>query len=382
MRKKKKTKKTILVISDLHLSAGEFVNGSRNILEDFQSDKELVDFFNYYSSDEYGKNKEVEVIINGDFYDFLAVPYVDYFDDEFYSEEACVEKLQVILDAHHEVTESMIRFLESGNKKIVYILGNHDAELILPEVQKLLLYQFPEKIRENFVIMDADNGYTPIPQVAIRHGHQYEVAHKIDFKKSVIEFEGRNHFLPPWGSYYVTHIVNKFKEERSYINQVRPIKVFLIQGLLYDTLFTFRFMMANVWYFVSTRFLKYLKNIRKQSLSSQFQDLKGELTLFDNYEHFANQFFKKNSENRVLIVGHTHIPMYRRFSGGQIYINTGTWTKMLNLGFSPKREDDELTYAKITILEGYQASDKGLEHLEVGLNVWSGRGSGPFHSFA
>jgi len=41
----------------------------------------------FYSTGTYDK-RPVELIINGDFLDFLAVPYVNYFDDEFWSEKA------------------------------------------------------------------------------------------------------------------------------------------------------------------------------------------------------------------------------------------------------------------------------------------------------
>jgi len=57
--RKDKAKKTILVISDLHLGAGVMVDGRRNYLEDFHSDKELVDFLQCYSKGIYlNRNKE------------------------------------------------------------------------------------------------------------------------------------------------------------------------------------------------------------------------------------------------------------------------------------------------------------------------------------
>ena len=69
---KNNVQKVILVISDLHLSAGKMIKGKRNLLEDFHYDNELVDFLNYYSMGDY-KDIPVELVINGDFFDFLAV---------------------------------------------------------------------------------------------------------------------------------------------------------------------------------------------------------------------------------------------------------------------------------------------------------------------
>ena len=79
--KNDKFNKSILVISDIHLGAGYMVDGKRNYLEDFHYDSELVDFLEYYSSNEYA-GREVELIINGDLFDLLAVPFVEYFDDD------------------------------------------------------------------------------------------------------------------------------------------------------------------------------------------------------------------------------------------------------------------------------------------------------------
>ena len=119
--------KTVIVISDIHLGAGTYVNGQFNTLEDFHYDRELVEFLEYYSTGDYHK-REVELIINGDLFDLLAVPYVKYFDDEFWSEEAALEKLKMILSAHPEVMDGLRKFLGRGkNNRIVFIIGNHDA---------------------------------------------------------------------------------------------------------------------------------------------------------------------------------------------------------------------------------------------------------------
>ena len=109
--------KTILVISDIHLGAGEIVNGKRNLLEDFHYDKELIEFLDYYSRGFYSE-KEVELIINGDFLDFLAVPFVEFFDDEFWSEEAALEKLSSDNGAVYKHIYELSNELMEGFRKI------------------------------------------------------------------------------------------------------------------------------------------------------------------------------------------------------------------------------------------------------------------------
>ena len=148
-RKKSKINKTILVISDLHLGAGANFNGKRNFLEDFHHDRELVEFLDYYSTGSY-KSRTVELIINGDFFDFLAVPFVPYFADEFWSESAALDKLKIILKAHPEVIDAMDRFLNQKNKKMVYIIGNHDGELVFDKVRNHFIQTLSDTAREHF----------------------------------------------------------------------------------------------------------------------------------------------------------------------------------------------------------------------------------------
>ncbi|MEI8346716.1 MAG: metallophosphoesterase, partial [Pseudomonadota bacterium] len=134
---KDKVHKTILVISDLHLGAGVIVSNRFNFLEDFHYDKELVELLQFYSTGDYAY-RDVELVVNGDFFDFLAVPFIPYFDDMFWSEDAALEKLKMIIAAHPQVIEGMIHFLQTSKKEIVYTLGNHDGEIILPAVKKYL----------------------------------------------------------------------------------------------------------------------------------------------------------------------------------------------------------------------------------------------------
>ena len=223
LKREKRAKRVILSISDLHLGAGEEIGGRKNPLEDFSSDEELCQFFEYYSSGEY-QNKEVEIIINGDYLDLLAVPYVPYFDDEYWSEKACLEKLELVIKGHSEVWQAMDSFLSAKNKKITYIIGNHDAELVFDSLKERYLEEFSESNRPKILISNTIDTYCPAPGVYLRHGHQYETAHHFDAENSVITSKkGEKYFIPSWGSYYVTHVVNRYKSERFYINIVRPI---------------------------------------------------------------------------------------------------------------------------------------------------------------
>jgi UDP-2,3-diacylglucosamine pyrophosphatase LpxH len=371
--------KSIIVISDLHLGAGTTVFNRKNFLEDFHFDKELIEFIEYHTSG-YFSDRQVELIINGDFFDLLAVPFVKYFDDEFWSEEAALEKLKMIVEAHQGVIEALINFLSFPNNKITYILGNHDSEIILPNLQEYLYQLFPIENRSNFKILLNDKStYIPHDGVVIMHGHEYEVAHQFSLDSIATNAKGRRYFIPPWGSYYVTRVINKFKEQRDYINAVRPINKFIINGLIYDTLYTLRFIFSNMIYFTMVRFLLIFKQNRK--LTEIIKGVKNEMQLFKDYESLTEELIKNDPNMHALIVGHTHDPIYREYDDGSIFINTGTWTKMYNLDFGKNFHGSKLTFARIDVLEKDDSMVNRFDDLEISLNEWKGRNDLPFREF-
>jgi len=374
--RKNKFDKTILVISDIHLGAGAYVNERRNYLEDFHYDEEMVDFLNFYSSGDYA-NREVELIINGDLFDLLAVPHVPFFDDEFWSEKASMAKLKLIIEAHQEVMEAFANFISHKKKKIIYIIGNHDAELVFPSLREYFLEQFPEKDRANIQVFLEGNGeYVPAKGIVIKHGHQYEIANDFDPEKSiVVDSDGEPHFVPPWGSYYVTRVINKFKEERGFVNAVRPIKKFIINGLIYDTLFTVRFGLSNFFYFFMVRFIGFFRQGKgfKEVLKSSLK----ELQLFRDYEALSEGIFQERPDLKILIVGHTHEPIFRTYADGTAFINTGTWTRMFHLDFGKSTMDGHLTYAQIDLKKNQDEYEIG----DMALNSWKGRNDLPFQEF-
>lgn len=358
------------MLSDIHLGAGVVFDGKRNPLEDFHYDKELVDFIQYYQKGEYGK-REVELIINGDLFDFLAVPYVRYFDDEFWSEEAALGKLKIMIAAHREVIDALVQFSSMKKKKLIYIIGNHDGEMILPRVKKYLCDLFVVDGKKNIQIIFDKKEYSPAKGIVLMHGHEYEAVNRIDHSKCVVQNEkGKRLFMPPWGSFYVCRVINRFKKERPHVNAVRPVKKFIINGLIYDTLFTLRFIFSSIVYFFLVRFIHLYEVKKKFTFSSLGKDL----VLFENHEKQIDDFFQKRPDVYGLIIGHTHKADFRHYPEGRFFINTGTWMKMFHLDFDRRREDHSLTYAQMDL------KDKEKKH-DISLNIWKGIRELPYSEF-
>ena len=352
-----------LIISDCHLSAGRFFEGRLNPHEDFFFDEEMCDLFEYFSTGEYSEGpngpREVELIINGDYLDFLSVPYHGEFVDAI-TEDIAVYKVDAIINGHPKVMAALKKFASLPGKKITYIIGNHDPELFFPAVRERIVRawdpggQFPsEKIQ---IIHDRDH-ITYEEGVEIHHGNQFEAVHVLNFENPVLHsYLDKPVLNIPWGSFYVLKIISRFKWEREYIDKVRPIRIFILFGLLIDTWFTVRFAFLSSYYFLKTRFVYSPK--RRSRLSVTMDILKQEAqNMFQDLESAARGVLDQKPEIQTVIFGHTHRPMNRVWPDGKQYINTGTWTKMINLDWRGLGQQYRLTFAIIHIKDGKAMCD-------------------------
>ena len=72
------------------------------------------------------------------------------------------------------------------------------------------------------------------------------------------------------------------------------------------------------------------------------------------YLHLQHKRDLLNAEPEVktVIFGHTHKPMDKLYPDGKQYINTGTWTKMINLDWRSIGNQLSLTFALVQIRNG------------------------------
>jgi UDP-2,3-diacylglucosamine pyrophosphatase LpxH len=346
-----------IVISDCHLSAGKFFEGRLNVHEDFNFDTEMCDFFHYFSTGIYGETADgptdVELFINGDYLDFLNVPFHGEFEDAI-TEELAVYKVDAIIAGHPEVMAALRRFATLPNKKITYLIGNHDADLFFPQVRERIIRawdpdgNFPsDKVT---IIADRDRVRYE-GGVEIHHGNQFEAVHFLDFGKPLLtDFLEQPVLNIPWGSFYVLKIINRLKWQREYIDKVRPAKAFVFFGMILDPMFTLKFVFLSIFYFLKTRFVYSPK--RTSNLLITAEILKQETDFLLDLERQARRLLDHEKYVQTVIFGHTHKPMNKVYPDGKQYINTGTWTKMINLDWRTIGQQFCLSFAFIRIQDG------------------------------
>ncbi len=174
------------IISDLHLCEAEPVNLRFPLWKKYKTrqffyDDVFANFLNHIQ--EKAKGAPVELILNGDIFDFDSVtslPEKPTFRFHWLEEkrglyprpERSKFKIQVILKHHDAWVQALRQFILKGNR-VVFVVGNHDLELHFPDVQAEILKAldigaFDSHVRfcEWFYISNQDT--------LIEHGNQYD----------------------------------------------------------------------------------------------------------------------------------------------------------------------------------------------------------------
>lgn len=351
-----KGEKFKVVVSDCHLSAGRFFEGKLNPHEDFHFDDEMCDLFHYFSSGEFAHRLgrgavDVELVLGGDFFDYLNVPYKGEFEVEI-TEEIALYKTEAIIAGHPKVMSAIKKFASLPNKRVTYLIGNHDADLFFPKVRERIIQEWDpegkhpsEKVR---VVTETDRILIE-EGVEIHHGNQHEIGNELDFQRPFRMVRGKKILNLPWSSIYVLKIINRLKWEREYIDKIRPVKAFVFFGMIFDPLFTLKFVFLTSYYFVKTRLSFSGSRFRFKDL---FTMVRHETKFFQDLEDEAREVLNNGKKTQTVIFGHTHRPMDKVYPDGKQYINTGTWTKMIQVDWQGLGQQFRRTFALIRIKDG------------------------------
>ncbi len=351
-----------LVLSDLHLSTG-IRRGELNPLEDFVHDDRFADLLHYY--DELaGTETTIELILNGDIFDLLKVKIGNTWPIEV-TPQIAAEKLRKCLDGHPRFVRALRDFLAKDNRRLVYLPGNHDLDMWFTAPQELFLrYIAPgEKAARVRFITENDTYYLP-EGIQIRHGHQLERIHRVDYAHMIRKTKDGTEVLNlPWGSIWILEVMNPAKEQRSHIDRVQPFRRFLMGGLLFDSRFALRFLFSSTVHFIRHRI--FTIHVWKERLRNFTKILREEIFSIGTYDESAINVLQQLRGVHTLIVGHSHGPRFLSLPQGKVLVNTGTWIRMINIDLQHLGQNSGLTYAII------EYDDEG--HPRTSLMRWFGR---------
>jgi UDP-2,3-diacylglucosamine pyrophosphatase LpxH len=219
------------VVSDLHLGG---VPGHQ-ICNQGAALAEVIDHIGASHAEQ-----RVGLVLNGDIVDFLAAEDAQHFDPT-----GAPRKLQAIFDDPNfePVWSALARFVRLPHRVLVLVMGNHDVELGLPDVQGLLLARIagddPAARGRVRVAMDG-TGYTCLiggRRALCVHGNDADAWNIVDHDtlRDLVKAQNEGSAPPPWkpnaGTRLVVDVMNAIKRTYPFVDLLKPETV-AVPGVL------------------------------------------------------------------------------------------------------------------------------------------------------
>lgn len=224
---------SIVVVSDLHIASGP--------LDD--CDAELQNHFESFIESLCQAQTDVELVLNGDFLDFVqAEPWSgsdleSVSDDNIplcFTEEQSLAKLESIHSAHGAVFTALRAFLQARpNNRITVLPGNHDADFYWEGVRR----RFAELVGPANVFLDEVYRPPSCPSIWIEHGHQsdpvncFHWANKSLWRSDMPPiFRDRTGTLRLYecvGTRLMIRFLNYLDQEYPFVDNVKPFSRFV-----------------------------------------------------------------------------------------------------------------------------------------------------------
>lgn len=329
-------KKVKVVVSDLHLGKGRILEGGGlNSLEEFNFGEKLVEFIHYYSTGIY-RDYEVELIINGDFFNFLQVDYRGHFLTVI-TESVALEVMKSMVAGHPKVFKAMAEFAAKPGNLITYIVGNHDQPMLWPACRAYMNQVIASPVRHKNIVYFFDG-------VHIEHGHMHEAANRMDPKKFFLKKDLAEPILNlPFGSHFFVELVLKIKQNYPHVDKIRPFSKMVRWAFINETTWMLKSMGSLLWYFVKSALGR---DPRKNWPFKRIMKVFLESAIFPDLSESARRILNDERVHTV-IFGHTHVYQYRQWSIDKEYFNTGTWTEVTSLDIASLGKITKLTYVMI-----------------------------------
>lgn len=375
----------LIVVSDFHLGAG-FFNGA-NILEDFTSDEAFANLLQMLMQESESTNRPSELVINGDFGEFLQVPSVPQFnvnksydpaDYQDMDEEASVTKLRHLIAGHPKLFDALQAWLRFAppQRRLVITKGNHDPQWQWPAAQAFLRQRLGATGDKMILLEFPAVGYQRAG-VYIEHGNQYaETANRFTNFEKPLDPQDPNQLETPWGSKFVIEFFNQVERDKYWVDGVSPYTALVWFALKYDPAFAFRALAAllraapklvgireavmDSWttniqtnpqaaaqrFQTDAEYRKETMVLTAHALSQLEPTVKVMSAVVGDEDplQFAVDLIKEQQRElvkaaeqlaqryqvSVVLLGHTHRPVNEPLVSGARYINTGAWVWLMD----------------------------------------------------
>jgi UDP-2,3-diacylglucosamine pyrophosphatase LpxH len=328
-----KGRKFTLVVSDLHLGAGDpLPDGTPNPLEDFREDAAFAELLRYYDRELQGQAGEW--VANGDFFEMLFFSQ-NQGPGAHLRESDALARVRAIVAGHPLIFDSLAEFAAGRKRRVVFITGNHDPALLFRSVRRFLTRRIGGDIRFHRHYHLADDTY-------VEHGHRYEESFRIKLRQDLVH-DGEPRIELPWGAQFLTDFVLPLRREHPALNKISPLLPF-VRSIMRRR--PFHFMRAALTFGLFVLKNRFSRNPRLRQKFARTLSILRE-------DHFSSDLVPQarsllaRSPFRALVLGHTHIALDRELLPGQRYVNTGTWIPMAEWKNDRIEQRQRLTFALV-----------------------------------
>jgi UDP-2,3-diacylglucosamine pyrophosphatase LpxH len=216
-----------LIISDLHLADGHAILDS---FGDFQQAALEGLLAATGTPGPWGRADDIELIINGDCFDFLAT--APYDTGGVSNVVTAMEKLNKIKAAHGAFFETLRQFIGARGRHVTFITGNHDMELQFEEVRGEIARTIVGEQAEGRVVFCPTRFYHPLRDVYVEHGNAYDFwnapmsglwdEHGQPEILRDTQDDNRGTILLPVGSHYFQHAAHPISIRYAYFDRFEP----------------------------------------------------------------------------------------------------------------------------------------------------------------
>lgn len=235
------TERLVYIISDLHVGgayAADPSTGERGFRLCTNVPK-LAEFV--AAVDARGRaGEDVELIINGDFIDFLAEVGQDGAFSAFRTDPMEAVRVFDQIVAQDRVLFDALRDLLAGGGMLTLLLGNHDVELSFPAVRKRFEEVLGVSGQSRFRFL-YDGEALVIGDALIEHGNRYDAWNQVDHDqlRQLRSMQSRRQavpadfeYAPPSGSRLVATVMNPVKKDYPFVDLLKPEQETMLPILL------------------------------------------------------------------------------------------------------------------------------------------------------
>lgn len=304
--------KEIIVMGDIEMGAG-------NLTDDFISDRALSALILQLKN----RAHPVDLVLNGDTFDFLKcpsqlTPHTVY--PRHITKQVSLAKLKLIYNAHTPVFQALKEFVAEPGKTVYFILGNHDPDIVYPEVQQQLQRLLANNERVIFPGRHYRQG-----TVHVEHGQQYDFLSAVNFDKLFLEYKGESILNLSFVTFGLISAFMNYKEQYPFMERIFPRP----ELLTHHRTVARKFNRHTIGYFLKSMVyypFRFYSDPTYSFPSGLVRELYKRLrTLHWDVDNIASHVLRKRKlKHSIIVLGHIHEKRLVR-GKNRVIIHPGSW---------------------------------------------------------